>query len=283
MELMTSGTQLHFPNWPPRRLVTEAIFTWGCRHLDEPYIDCELAPWPVVRGVVLAFLRHQMSDYQDRLRARCEHDPAFRDELARKIEQAAYRKYPWLSNDPRPFAQGSGDSLFLDSMAKELADLRGVHDQLLSAVKDLRRTGGSKDHVSALQSEAADIAKQIQGMYTFLTRPKAGEDANGHWARAFILRRDGERRKWRYDFYSSLPLPPNRIEYTGIQCSHCGASVARRKQLIDLGQGYSRVGVWSCHCLTYAVYRPYGWRTAPLMFEEWKEMVQRTERRSPST
>ena len=159
--------EIQLPNWPPRRLVTEALFAWGCRHLDEEYIDCDSAPWPVIR------------------------------------------------------------------------------------------------------------------MYAFLTRPKTGEYADGKWARAFVLRRDGQRRKWQYDFYSALPLPPNRIEYVGIQCPRCGASVAQRKQLIDLGQGYSRVDVWSCHCLTYAFYRPYGWRPAPLTLEEWKQMVQGTERKEP--
>jgi len=273
--------EIQLPNWPPRRLVTEALFAWGCRHLDEECIDCESAPWPMIRSVVLAFLRHSLSDFDDRLRARCEHDPAFRDELAGKIEQAAFRRYPWLTNDPRPFSVASEDSLFLDSMAGELANLRGIRDQLLSAAKDLRRAGGSKDHIATLKDEAASIEKQIGRMYAFLTRPKTGEYADGKWARAFVLRRDGERRKWQYDFYSALPLPPNRIEYIGIQCPRCGASVAQRKQLIDLGQGYSRVGVSSCHCLTYAFYRPYGWRPAPLTLEEWKQMVEGTERREP--
>jgi hypothetical protein len=272
MELMAPEIQL--PDWPPRRLVVEAVLAWGFRHLDEESIDCESSPWPVIRGVILGFLRHQMTDYEARLRARCEHDPGFRDELAREIEEAAYRRYPWLADDPRPFAPISGDSLFLDSMAKELAKLRGVRDQLLSAVKDLRRMGGSKDHIAALQSEAGDIAKHIQKMYGFLTKPKASSDADGNWARSFVQSRDGQKRKWEYDFYSDHPLPPNRISYTGIQCPGCGASVAQRKQLIDLGQGYNRVAVWSCHCLTYAVYRAYGWRLERLTGEDWKKMVE---------
>ena len=75
--------EIQLPNWPPRRLMTEALFAWGCRHLDEEYIACDSAPWSLIRGAVLAFLRHQMTDYNDRLRARCEHDPGYRDQLAR--------------------------------------------------------------------------------------------------------------------------------------------------------------------------------------------------------
>jgi hypothetical protein len=274
MELMSEATQFHFPDWPPRRLVIEATIAWGLRHLDAEYCDPNSAPWAVIRGVILAFLRHQLTDFDAQLRARCEHDPDFRDALARQIEQAAYHKYPWLAADPRPFAApASEDILFLDSMAKDLADLRSLREQLLSAAKDLRRTGGSRDRISKLQSEATDIAKQIEEMYAFLTQPKAGEDAEGNWARGFVLRRDGQRLKRDYEFYSTRPLPPNRISYTGIQCPRCGVSVAQRKQLVNLGQGYSRVAVYSCHCVTYAVYRPYGWRPAPLTFEEWKQMV----------
>ena len=272
--------EIQLPNWPPRRLVTEALFAWGCRHLDEECIDCESAPWPMIRSVVLAFLRHSLSDFDDRLRARCEHDPAFRDELAGKIEQAAFRRYPWLTNDPRPFSVASEDSLFLDSMAGELANLRGIRDQLLSAAKDLRRAGGAKDHIATLKDEAASIEKQIGRMYAFLTKPKSGSDADGKWARSFVLGRDGQRLKWAYDFYSERELSPNRIEYIGIQCPRCDASVAQRKQLINLGQGYNRVAVTSCHCLTYAVYRPYGWRPEQLTLEDWQEMVQRTERKA---
>ena len=277
-EVMT--TEIQLPDWPPRRLVTETVLSWGFRHLDEESIDCDSAPWPVIRGMILAFLRHQLTDFDARLRARCEHDPGFRDGLAQQIEQAAYHKYPWLAADPRPFGPKSGDSLFLDSMAKRLADLRGIRDQLLSAAKHLRRTGGSRDHIATLQSEAADIAKQIDGMYAFLTKPKAGSNADGEWARSFMHRRDGQRRKWEYDFYSGElgePLPPNRIEYVGIQCPRCHAPVVRRKQFIDLGQGYNRVSVWSCHCLTYAAHQAYGWRLAPVTFEELEEMVQHTE------
>jgi hypothetical protein len=257
------------------------MLAWNFRHLGEAeQLDQNSSSWSVIRGAIFCFLRHQLTEFDQKLRARCEHDTVYRDQLAREIEQAAFRKYPWLATDLRPFPTVSEDSLFLDAMAKELADLRGIRDQLLSAAKDLRRTGLSRDDIATLQSEAADIAKQIDGMYAFLTKPKAGSNADGEWARSFMHRRDGQRRKWEYDFYSGElgePLPPNRIEYVGIQCPRCHAPVVRRKQFIDLGQGYNRVSVWSCHCLTYAAHQAYGWRLAPVTFEELEEMVQHTE------
>src|SRR5262249_11253093 len=80
----------------------------------------------------------------------------------------------------------------------------------------VRRIGGSQRQITALRSEASAIAKQIQGMYAFLIKPKTGSDADGNWSRAFTMARDGQRRKWGHDFYSTRPLPPNRIAYIGV-------------------------------------------------------------------
>jgi hypothetical protein len=264
---------LHLPDWPARRLVTEAMIAYGLRHQEEEFIDYECAPWPLVRGAVLAFLRHQLTDYDSQLRARCEHDPAYRDELAKAIEQGARRQYPWLDSDPRPFTEPPGDdTLLLDGMAKELANLRTLREHFKSAAHDLRRSGAPKDQISELEAEAAGVSRQIERMYGMLVEPKVSPD--GNYGHAFILARPGEDR---YYFHDARPLPPNRLIYLGFKCPRCQASVVQRKGFIDFGQTYNRVVVWSCHCLTYAVYQPPRHKAAPITPEDWASFTQRNE------
>jgi hypothetical protein len=264
-------TDFYFPDWPPRRLVLEAVTAWRFRHLDEEYLDVDSAPWASIRGAVLAFLRHNLTDYDERLRVRCERDEAYRDDLAEQIAQVALRRYPWLTKDPRPFPK-SEDSLFLDAAAKELASLHSIHDHLFSAIKDLKRTGNSQGQITALQRMAASVKERIRQIYSFLIAPKISAD--GDHSRALLMPRTDRRD---YYFFSEQVPPPNRLVYTGFQCPRCNASVARRKQTIAWGQGYDRVLVWSCHCLTYSVYKPPGRSIAPMMAEDWGQFVQRTE------
>jgi hypothetical protein len=278
---MQPELQFHFPDWPPRRLTFEAVLAWNLRHLDQPQLDLQGSEWPLLRGAILNLLRHQLSAYDSRLRDRCEHDAAFRDELVQQIERAAYRQYRWLAADPRPFPPASEEvTLFLDSVAAQLADLRSLHHQTTSALADLRRTGGPNEHLDALQRGAQDIEKQMQDLYKFLTHPKSGVDDDGSkWIHSFVVSREWEGREWGYYFFSARPLPPNRIDYIGVRCPRCDASVARRKRLINLGQHYSRVGVWSCHCISYIVCQPYGTFPSPVTQDEWAKMVRASQER----
>jgi hypothetical protein len=256
----------HLPEWPASRLVYEAVVAWNFRHLDEEPLDIDSAPWPLIRGAVLAFLRHNLTDYDDRLRRRCEHDPAYRDALASQIAQAALRKYPWLDNDPRPFPEAAEDSLLLDTVAKHMEQLHSLRDQMLSAARDLRRSGGSPQHIAGLQREAAGVAEQIRQAYDFLIAPKISAD--GTATRSLVI----ERTNGAYFFHSKGELPLNRIHFVGFTCPRCQASVAQRKGFISLGQGYDRVVVWSCHCLTFCVYQPPRARVAPMTLEHWAQL-----------
>jgi hypothetical protein len=263
---------LHLPDFPASRLCYEAAIAWNFRHLDETPLDPHTSPWPVIRGAVHAFLRHSLADYDDRLRARCEHDPVYRDRLAGQIALAAKRKYPWLDNDPRPFPEEE-KSPFFDRIAKHLADLRGLRDQMLSASRDLARSGGASDHVFALRREVDEVNKQIQRAYSFLTTPETKSDADGTFGRALILPRlEGPRE---YFFHSERELPPNRIDFVGFRCSRCGASVARRKGLVALGQGFDRTVIWSCFCLTYSVFQPPKAHVVPMTPEKWTQLGER--------
>src|SRR5262249_53590601 len=164
----------HLPDWPARRLVVEAAIAWGYRHLDEEPIAPYTSPWPKMRRAVLAFLRHQLSDYDSRLCARCEHDQVYRDELVEQIAEAACRKYTWLNSDPRPFpvAESQDDVPLLDSFAKESSNLISIRNHLASAIKDLKRTGCAGEQLGALQQEMTRIDHQIRELYGFLTKPK---------------------------------------------------------------------------------------------------------------
>jgi hypothetical protein len=269
--------QLDLPNWPARRLVVESVIAWGFRHLDDARLDAHCSPWPLVRGAVLAFLRHSQTDFDAKLRARCEHDPAYRDELAKQIEQAAYRKYPWLRTDPRPFPPpAEAEGLFLDKLASQLTNLHTVREHLQSAINDLRRKGdaAAQDQLSFLREEATVVSQEISRLYGMLTRPKTGRDSVGHYSHFFALSRPEEQA---YYFFSAQPLAASRLDYVGVKCPRCGASVAQRKQLINLGQGHNRVRVWSCHCLTYSAHQPPRMRLEPISLAYWTKLVRRSE------
>jgi hypothetical protein len=67
------------------------------RHLDEKPLDFDASPWPLIRGALLAFLRHQHSLYNERLRARCEYDKDFRDTLTwERFRKAVEIRLGWL-------------------------------------------------------------------------------------------------------------------------------------------------------------------------------------------
>jgi hypothetical protein len=273
---MKSIYNLHLPDWPAERLVRESVVAWGFRHLDEePCLDADSSPWPLVRSAVLSFLRHQHSDFDAKLRARREYDQAYRDQLALEIEQAAQRKYRWLGFDPRPFTdESSGRELALDGAAKQLANLHTLRQHLESAVRDLRRQGRDKEQISELQAEAARVARQIERLYRFLAAPKIGQDAGGKYSHSFTISHQGTERG--YYCYTTRPLPPNRVDYIGIKCPRCEASIIRPKQPINLGQGFQAL-VFSCFCLTYAVHRPAtGHRLQPMTLDYWTGLVQRT-------
>jgi hypothetical protein len=60
-------TNLRLPDRPPRRLAVEAVAAWRLRHLDKEYVDYELAEWPVIRGMILALLRHQLTEVDEKV------------------------------------------------------------------------------------------------------------------------------------------------------------------------------------------------------------------------
>lgn len=123
---MTANFHFRLPDRAPRRLVRESIPAWNFRHVNQDRLDAETSSWPVIRGAICAYLRHNLSDYDERLRARAEHDPEFRDQLAAQVAAQARRKYPWLRDDPRPSPSRSEEgakALPFDGLSRSLSDL----------------------------------------------------------------------------------------------------------------------------------------------------------------
>jgi hypothetical protein len=270
-----SDFQFYLPSWPPQRLVREAVMSWNLRHLDELLLDPDASPWPLLRGAVLAFLRHQQSDYHDRLCG--EHNQELRDSLASELARAAFRRYLWLSqDDPRPFAEPQDDTpaqLFTE-LARDLAHDHGVRDQLSSAIRDLNREGNKQAQIETLQNVLAKIEKRIERNYEILTGPKYSGDAHGGESRAFGFPHLPEE-MGQYFFLDDRVVTPNRYHFLGFRCQKCSALVVRLKQPANFGQGF-RMLVYSCFCHTLAcVCPPAGGRIAPLTLEDWEYISER--------
>ena len=264
--------EFHFtlPDWPAQRLIKEASFSWSLRHLDEPPIDPDESPWALVRGVVLAFLRHQQTPFDSALRARCEHDQELRDSLAREIARVAYAKYKWLGKeDPRPFPRTETSPVPLfTSLARDLTRQHSVRDQVSSVIRDLKRQGGKQAQVDALTKLLAATEKSIAKDFKTLTDPKHTRGVGGGFCRTFGFNHYPEE-IGRYCFLDDRPVAPNRYDYQGFRCQECGESIARLKQLRDFGQGF-KVLLYSCHCRALAIVQPPdGGRIASLTAEDW--------------
>jgi hypothetical protein len=252
-------TSFHFrlPDWPARRLVREAVLSYNLRRTVDEMIDPETAPWPQVRGVILAFLRHQQTSYDSQLRERCEHDQAFRDELASEVAKAAYAKYRWLGkNDPRPFpkattAETSGERVF-DLISKALADDHTLRDHTMSAIRDLRRAGKSTENQEQL---LARVNVRIQQAYKILTEQKVVPDSDYTGKSMCYPWRHPPEQVGDYFFWTDRRPVPNRIKYQNFRCPRCHAVVAMYKQPVDFGQG-CRMLVYSCFCRSYSVAMP---------------------------
>lgn len=272
---MSTDFYVSLPDWPPQRLVSESVLAWNLRHADEPSLDAEGSEWPLIRGAILAFLRHRLSDYDKQLCARCEHDQEFRDTLVARISAVAYRRYPWIGkDDPRPFTELVSESdLPFDVMAKNLADMHGFRDHLISAIADLKRAGNHREEIAVLQAELEEIKADIERRYKFLTAPKCIED-NDPRSRAFLLKHRPER-EGAYYFHTNKRHTQSHIEYVGFRCPKCQASVARLKQTVKLGQGY-KVIVFSCYCMSYSIYCPLEGpaRLAPMTADKWRKYCE---------
>jgi predicted RNA-binding Zn-ribbon protein involved in translation (DUF1610 family) len=250
-------------------LLAEATLAVNLRHLEKEPLDPETSPWPLLVSAAIAFLRHNLTAYDERLRARCERDLKYRDALAAQVTAAAYRKYPWLRDDPRPFPDPETSPVPLfTAIARDLAHQHGVRDQIRSAIRDLKREGKLAQG-AALTKMLAGVEESIARDFKTLTAPKHSRGVGGGFCRTFGFNHRPEE-LGRYCFLDDRPITPNRYDYQGFRCPECGVSIARLKQPRDFGQGF-KVLLYSCHCRALAIVQPPDrGRIAPLTAEDWE-------------
>jgi hypothetical protein len=281
---MSENFQFHLPDWSPQRLIREALVSHGFRHLSEEPIDPETAPWPVLRGILFAFLRHQQSNFDECLRWRARPDEAFRDELASRVHRAACAKYSWIrGDDPRPFPEEPDTTTRpLDKVSRQLADLHSVRDHLCSAIRDLRREGHREDQ-EILERQLLDVQADIDRLVRFFQVPKIIERESGNMASCMLVYAHAPEQQGEYFFATSSRFSANHLKPLGFRCSACCAHVMRLKQTQDFGQGY-RMVVFSCHCLSLAVVCPPAGPgcPCPMTLGKWRDYCTKTEQGAAS-
>jgi hypothetical protein len=266
---MTDSFRFHLPSWPPSRLLQEATASWNLRHMDdEELLNPEKSPWPLIRGSILAWLRHAHSNFDDLLR-NGKYDETLRDSLAAEIARSAFLKYPWLGkDDPRPFAEQEEDAApIFTVLARDLAYDHSVKNHLVSAIRDLKRQG-KLEQVETLQNALAKVENRIKRSYALLAGPKYSYDEGGSSSRTFSIPHEADERE--YHFLDGRAVTSNRYHFLGFRCAVCDAPVVQLKQKANFGQGFV-MQVSSCFCRTLAtVCPPAGRRLTPLTPALWQ-------------
>ncbi len=190
------------------------------------------------------------------------------------MARAAYRRYPWLGkDDPRPFPEqvDDGPSQLFTELARDLAHDYTVRDQVVSAIRDLRREGKSTQ-AEALKVTLAKIEERIKCGYGILTGPKYGDQTS----RVFNFPHQPEEMGCYYFFDDRQPIP-NRYNFLGFRCDECDTLVVQLKQSVYFGQGWKCL-VASCFCRSRAVVcPPAGRKLEPLTGQKWNSAVVAAE------
>ena len=159
----------------------------------------------------------------------------------------------------------------MDTLSQELADLHTLRDHLDRSIRDLRRQRGHREDIVELEATLAETRREIDACYNFLSVPKDLPKENT--TRTIV---SAHSQKASYLFFSGKQIAPNRIEYVGFRCPRCGASVARWKQIVPMGQGY-RCVTYSCHCLTASTHTPGDCgRIRPMTVEIWTQYCEQS-------
>jgi hypothetical protein len=61
-----SSAKILVPAWPRERVIREAVNNWNVRHSPNK-LHPETSPWPRLCAAVLTFVRHDLTDYDQRL------------------------------------------------------------------------------------------------------------------------------------------------------------------------------------------------------------------------
>jgi len=255
---------IKLPNWPPERLVREAVLAWNLRHPGKEF--SATSPWPDLCAAVHRFLRHQHSVYDQTLDALAGYDAEVRDELAEAIYQLARAQYPWLRSetDPRPFPKALAvPDLLFDKRSYALSEVHTRISHLESALRDLQHKTGVWDQVHQLRAELSELRQIAREEFKALTQTVPQSYAH---STTYV------RRKERAYYYGGLALPESYTCYAGFRCSACDMAVMQTKRAVPVGQG-RRWLVFSCGCTSYAVApAPAGYRLEPVTAAFWAQL-----------
>jgi hypothetical protein len=284
---MTRTQQLRFPDWPPQRVLWEAVHSWNLRHQIK--LDPCTSSWPRIFAATLAFCRHSLADYDQQLsllerdliaagrKDLAERHLQERNALRARIHAAARRQYQWLRPDidPRRETQLESelkeDPRILTRASAQLADLVSERAQLLSAISQLKRQRplNGKERVAEMQAELTRVEKAIENRRRlFLTAPElAGvEPRDSREAKMRLLIWGHEEPVY---LFGGRELPESHTKSAGFKCPACCRTVLRSKREVDLGAGIKLVAL-SCVCRSIVVTREYSYPSA----EIWGDLIE---------
>jgi len=200
-----------FPALSVNRLVRESISNFYLRRIRDP------GEHPFV-GLILSHLRHRYTDYGAALRTGED-----RDSLRQQIHAAAFRTFPFLRSDPRPF-EPEAPRLAMDEAAARLADLKDLEHGFLETRSRLDRS--DRAGREAIDVELAALRANIRRITEHVTKPRVSEEGV---ICSFSRVMGGD-----YDWLGHS-LSPNHLAYAGFKCLGCGRGVYRSKRLLSIG------------------------------------------------
>jgi hypothetical protein len=254
--------KLSFPNWPMKRLLQEACRAHNALHPDT-WANPETTNWELLYALTIAFLRHELSLYEQSLR---EGD-GDREQLRIDISKSARKFYPWLrkDKDPRtiqsllPQEPVTTNFRIFSELSAFCCDLRSRQDQLVTARRKCRPGADRK----VIDDDLAKIRSRIS-MIDDALRPDLDKlPITNRDFRSFVMPNESD-----YCF-AGRQLPFSYIKPTAFSCDTCQKLVWRSKVAIDLGAGIKLV-VFSCHCISFSVTGRY---TAGVKSELWHYLV----------
>jgi hypothetical protein len=238
--------KLEFPNWPMQRLLAEACLSHDCLHpLDR--MDPETSDWQKLYSVTISFLRHQVTTYDECLRA----GYGDRDQLHREISAQARKTYPWLrqDKDPRVLQRIPTDKpekfKIFDELSRYSCDLRSIRAQLLVA----RRKCMPKTDRQLLDADLREVNRWIDWVDTAF-KPPIELPPEHKDLRVLLLDHEGDY------YFAGRQLPFNYLESTTFNCEACAKRVWRMKMALDLGSN-SKLVVFACHCVSLSIASSY--------------------------
>lgn len=275
--------KINLPAWPAERIVREAVLSWNLRQTDSTKkVNPDTLAWSALRQIVLAFLRHRLTDYDQRLNELCRHNVSSRDGLAQAVAEVAWKIYPWMKEDPRPFSQAESERKFLNVFAAEASLLQTIVEHLRSAIADLsRQPSENRPRLKELKAMLRVADEKKQRSWNVLTEPDFRHygvpDADGAMGtcHTMIFPHFFEDQPVGYYFFTPQPISPNYYKFLSFACPKCRTRVVETKRTQALGQG-KRAFIQSCFCVSRIVFPPpdYG-VLSPTTLAEWTKIVAR--------